>query len=179
MQQEKNFVSLIKFGSYLAGVLILCSVLKHGIWSNANDTFLLLCNLLLAFPAYLFFISKGIKYAKNHIYQDNFKNAKGVKAGMFIGLVAAVIFSAYVWCETQIFPDYYSQQLQQQELMIPQNLSSEETAAKLDELNSMNQPYVHVSSAFFTVMMASVVVSMFATPFIHKKLIVKSEEKQE
>lgn len=180
MKQEVKFISLEKYGRYLAGILVLVSVLKHGIWSKPDDTFLMLCNLLLVFPAYIYFISKGIKTAKEKIYKERFKNAKGIKTGMFIGLVAAVCFAVYIYCETRIFPDYYSAQLEQQvEMLAQQELTSEEIAIQKTEIMKMNQPYVYVLSAFFTVIVASGIVSLFATPFIHKKLIVKLDEKKE
>lgn len=179
MKREVKFISLEKYGRYLAGILILCSVLKHGIWSNPNNTFLFLCNLLIAFPAYVYFISKGIKFSKEKIYREHFKKAQGIKSGMFIGLVAAVLFSIYVFCETQIFPDYYSMQIEQQvEMLAQEGLCQEAMKTKHDNIIMMNQPYIHVLSTFVTVIMASIIISLFATSFIYKKTIVKSEEEK-
>lgn len=172
MKQKEKFISLAKYGLLLAVVLIITSALKHGILSNPSDTILMFCNLVLIFPAYIFCLFKGIKFAKEKIYIDNFSKIKGILSGLFIGLIAAILFSIYTFIETKISPEYYANQLQQQIEMISQlELSQEDFTKQYNEIIAVNKTHYYILSSFFTTILGAGLVSLFATTFLYKNQI--------
>ena len=165
MEKQATFGSLMKYGALLGLALIILSLiniyLKNFI---VQDTSLIF--MLLKAAAYVFFIYCAIRFAIKSFYAANYSFAKGVKIGLFVGLIAAVLITVYQFIEIKyIAPDTYQERIETTiDEMIDKGAPEEmgETARAMMSI-------MWTIGAFITALLISLLASLFISPFFKKQ----------
>jgi len=156
----------MKYGALLGLALVIIALidiyLKNFI---AQDTSLIF--MLLKAAAYVFFIYCAIRFAVKYLYADNYSFAKGVKVGLFVGLIAAVLITVYQYIEMKyIIPDVYQEQIEiALDEMADRGISEEMMG---DTVRAMF-PITAAASVFFGALLISLLASLFISPFFKKQ----------
>jgi len=172
MEQKVTFGSLAKYGVLLGLALIILSLIKVYTGNFVEqDTSLVF--MLLKAAAYVFFIYCAIRFAVKYLYATTYSFAKGVKVGLFLGLIAAVLMCVYQYIEMKfITPDLYQAQI---ELAIEEMLDKgvpEEMGVTVRSMFSITV----IISAFVGAFLVSLLASLFIAPFFKKQQIINNEE---
>ncbi|MCL2510729.1 MAG: DUF4199 domain-containing protein [Bacteroidales bacterium] len=173
MEQKVTFGNLAKYGVLLGLVLIILSLIKIYVGNFIEQDIKELIFMLLKAAAYVFFIYSAIRFAIKHFYATNYSFAKGVKVGLFLGLIAAVFTCVYQYIEMKfIIPDVYQAQI---ELAIEEMLEKgvpEEMGATVRSMFSISA----IVSALVGTFLVSLLASLFIAPFFKKQQIINIEE---
>jgi hypothetical protein len=168
MAQKVTFSSLIKYGLLLGLALIILSLIKIYL-KNFIDRDLGLIFMLLQAAAYVFFIYCAIRFAVKYIYATTYSFAKGVKVGLFIGLITAVLMCIYQYVEMKfIVPEFYTEQIEITiEGMVDKGIPEE-----MGETVRAIFPIATAISAFLGAFLVSLLASLFVSPFFKKQQLV-------
>jgi hypothetical protein len=150
MPQKVTFGNLIKYGVFLGLVLIILSLIKiylgnfiDYLGNFINRDVIRLIFTLLETAAYVFFVYCAIRFVVKYIYTTNYSFAKGVKVGLFIGLITAIMMSVYKYIEMK----YLVFDVEQ----MPSDIA------------------ITVVGAFVSAFLISLLASLFISPFFKKR----------
>jgi len=165
MEKRATFGSLMKYGALLGLALIIIALidiyLKNFI---AHDTSLIF--MLLKAAAYVFFIYCAIRFAVKYLYAANYSFSKGVKVGLFVGLIAAVLITVYQYIEMKyIIPDVYQERI---EIAIEEMVDRGVPEEALGSVNAM-MPIGSIIGSFLQALLISLLASLFISPFFKKQ----------
>ena len=165
MEKRATFGSLMKYGALLGLALIIIALidiyLKNFI---AQDTSLIF--MLLETAAYVFFIYCAIRFAVKYLYADNYSFVKGVKVGLFVGLIAAVLITVYQYIEMKyIVPDVYQEKI---EIALDEMVARGFAEEALGPVSAL-MPIGFVIKAFLQAILISLLASFFISPFFKKQ----------
>jgi len=165
MEQKVTFGNLIKYGLLLALALIILSLIKVYL-KNFIDQDLGLIFMLLQAAAYVFFIYCAIRFAVKYLYATTYSFAKGVKVGLFIGLITAILMCIYQYIEMKfIDPAFYQEQI---EIAIEQKIEMDIPEEALGIARSII-PISIVIGSFIQSLLISLFASLFVSPFFKKQ----------
>jgi hypothetical protein len=165
MAQKVTFGNLAKYGLFLGLALIILSLIKIYL-RNFIDQDLGLIFMLLQAATYVFFIYCAIRFAVKYLYATNYSFAKGVKVGLFVGLITAIIMCVYQYIEIKfIAPELYQEQIETAiEEMVDRGIPEE----ALGTVRAMI-PITTIIGAFIGAFLVSLLASLFISPFFKKR----------
>ena len=165
MVQKVTFSNLVKYGALLGLSLIILSLIDIYLKNFINqDTSLIF--MLLRAAAYVFFIYCAIRFAIKYFYATNYSFAKGVKIGLFVGLIAAVLITVYQYFEMKyIAPDTYQEQIE----TIIDEMIDKGAPEEMGETVRAMMPIMWTIGAFITALLISLLASLFISPFFKKQ----------
>ena len=171
MEQKVTFGSLLKYGVLLGLALITLSLIKIYLRNFVNQETDLIFMLLKA-AVYVFFVYRAIHFAVKHFYATNYSFAKGVKVGLFIGLIAAVLVTVYQYVEIKfITPEFYQEKIELAiEDMMDQGIP-EEMIATVRSMFAITP----IITAFIGTLLISLLASLFIAPFLKKQQVINTE----
>ena len=165
MAQKVTFSNLVKYGALLGLALIILSLINVYL-RNFIDQDTSLIFMLLKAAAYVFFIYCAIRFAIKYFYATNYSFAKGVKIGLFVGLIAAVLITVYQYIEMKyIIPDFYQEQI---ETTIDEMIDKGVPEEALGTVRAMI-PISATIGAFLSALLISLLASLFISPFFKKQ----------
>jgi hypothetical protein len=167
MAQKVTFSNLMKYGLLLGLTLIILSLVKIYL-KNFVDRDLELIFMLLQAAAYVFFIYCAIRFAVKYLYATTYSFAKGVKVGIFLGLIAAVLMCIYQYIEMKfIIPEFYQEQINVSLETMESN--GMQVTEEMEKMVRSIFPIGIVFGSFITSFLIALFASLFVSPFFKKQ----------
>lgn len=162
MEKKVTFGNLVKYGVLLGLALIIISLIKIYL-KNFIEQDISLIFTLLDVGTYVFFIYCAIRFAVKYIYVENYSFAKGVKVGLFIGVIAAALVCIYQYIEIKfIIPDVYQEQIETA-------IEIRGVPERMDGTIRSMFTIMYVIGHFIISFMISLLASLFISPFFKKR----------
>jgi hypothetical protein len=171
MSQKATFGSLAKYGFILGLALIIFSL--TGIYlKDFTDQNTSLIFMLLKAGAYVFFIYCAIRFSAKYLYAANYSFAKGIKTGLFVGLIAAVLATVYQYMEIRFIDpaDFNNVVERTTDEMIEKGFTEGMYERFIPLLF-----YFYIFGVFLQTLLISLLASLFIAPFFKKQQLINLE----